>query len=105
MLTNEMKDRLRRAGEYQKKAIMELLPEGAEKHIDVIAGELKEMFNEATVFVAKECCKGFAASGSGNAGFGNAGSSNAAGSSADSGSSEINQKGKKSDGVRKVTIE
>ncbi len=85
MLTNEMKDKLRRAGEYQKKAILELLPEGTEKHLGVIAGELKEMFAETAAYVAKECCKGFAAAGNGKTGE--------------------EEDGKKGERVKKVTIE
>ncbi len=90
MLTNEMKNRLRRAGEYQKKAILELLPEGAEKHLNVIAGEMKEMVAETVAYVAKECCKGFAAAGSSNVGTEKAGTEG---------------EGKKREGARKVTIE
>ena len=62
MFTNEMKEKFKRAGEYQKlageyqlKAIKELFPEGADEHMKVIAGEMKAMFEEAFAGMEREC--------------------------------------------------
>ena len=41
-----MLHRLKTAGEYQKKAIMALLPESMERHLDVIGKEIKIMAAE-----------------------------------------------------------
>ncbi|MCR5283520.1 MAG: hypothetical protein K6E18_09130 [Lachnospiraceae bacterium] len=59
MLTKEMMDRIKRAGEYQKKAILELLPEGMEGHLEVIFGEVRLMAREVAADLTKECVKTF----------------------------------------------
>ncbi len=46
-MSNDMRDRFKRAREYQRKALMELLPEGMEKHLDVIRNEMKLMVAES----------------------------------------------------------
>ncbi len=55
MLTKERMERLKRAGEYQKKAILELLPEGMEQHMDVICQEVRLMAKETMACFAREC--------------------------------------------------
>jgi len=46
MIDMELIIRLKRAGMYQRKAVMELLPKGVDKHIDVIENELNMMLKE-----------------------------------------------------------
>ncbi len=61
MLSEEMRGKLKRAGEYQKKAILELLPEGMEGHLSVIGKELEMMAKEYMAGSAAACfaaCKG-----------------------------------------------
>lgn len=45
-MSRELKERLKKAGEYQRKAILELLPEGMEGHLEVIGKELRQMAGE-----------------------------------------------------------
>ena len=103
MLTKEMKDRLRRAGEYQKKAILELLPESAEKHLEVIGGELREMFAETAACVAKECCR--AGASVWGQGFGGEADGRSRGECRKKDAGKKSDGVGRKDGVRKVTIE
>ena len=50
-----MLHRLKTAGEYQKKAIMALLPETMERHLDVIEKEIKMMVAETVAEMVWEC--------------------------------------------------
>ena len=50
----EMLRRLKTAGEYQKKAMMALLPEQMEKHLDVIEKEVKMMLAEMIAAAVRE---------------------------------------------------
>ena len=59
MLTKEMMDRIKRAGEYQKKAILELLPDGMEGHLEVIFGEVRLMAGEIAGNLARECVRSY----------------------------------------------
>ena len=45
-MNNTMIKRLKTAGEYQKKAILALLPERTAGHLDVIGNEMKQMVAE-----------------------------------------------------------
>ena len=45
-MSRELKERLKKAREYQKRAILELLPEGMEGHLEVIGKELRLMAEE-----------------------------------------------------------
>ncbi len=45
-MKNETMERIRMAGEYQKKAIRALFPERMNEHLDVIEQEVKAMFFE-----------------------------------------------------------
>ncbi|MCR4641104.1 MAG: hypothetical protein K5697_03610 [Lachnospiraceae bacterium] len=45
-MNKEMKKRLKTAAEYQKKAILALLPERTPEHMRVIGNELKQMLGE-----------------------------------------------------------
>ncbi len=56
-MNRELLNRLRTAGEYQKKAIYALLPEPVGRHLDVIKKELKIMAVETAADVLKECGK------------------------------------------------
>lgn len=56
-MNRELLNRLRTAGEYQKKAIYALLPEPVGRHLDVIKKELKIMAVEIVADVLKECGK------------------------------------------------
>lgn len=63
MMNKEMIQRLRIAGEYQKKAIHSLFLEEMGEHLDVIEKELKMMVMELATELLKECnrsdtCKG-----------------------------------------------
>ena len=49
MISENMMKRLKKAAGYQRQAILALLPEGMEGHLDVIEKELKEMFAETFV--------------------------------------------------------
>ena len=46
--------RLKKAADYQKKAIRALMPDAMEKHIDVIEKEMKSMFMELFVDMVKD---------------------------------------------------
>lgn len=52
-MNKELLGRLELAGQYQKKAIRALFPEGMEEHIEVIENELKAMFMEVVVETMK----------------------------------------------------
>lgn len=56
-MNKELWNRLRTAGEYQKKAIYALLPDPVGRHLDVIKKELKMMTVEIAADVLKECGK------------------------------------------------
>lgn len=56
-MNKELWNRLRTAGEYQKKAIYALLPDPVGRHLDVIKKELKMMAVEIAADVLKECGK------------------------------------------------
>lgn len=53
-MNREMTERLRIAGEYQKKAIRALFPEKMNDHLDVIEREVKTMFLELMADWIKE---------------------------------------------------
>ena len=55
MLNTKMMSRLKTAAGYQKKAILALLPEGMEEHVDVIENEIRSMLMEAVTKAAQEC--------------------------------------------------
>ena len=57
-MNREMLHRLKTAGEYQKKAIMALLPESMERHLDVIEKEIKMMVMEVAAELLKNCNRG-----------------------------------------------
>ncbi|MBO6166505.1 MAG: hypothetical protein J6O17_09105 [Eubacterium sp.] len=71
-MNNDMRDRFKRAREYQRKAMMELLPEGMEKHLDVIKNEMKLMITESVgrMIMERVTDRGFAGFGELTAGFG-----------------------------------
>ncbi len=54
MMNKEMIDRMKIAGEYQRKAIRALFPEEMGEHLDVIEKELKMMVMEAAAELLKE---------------------------------------------------
>ncbi|MBR3524904.1 MAG: hypothetical protein IKO11_03565 [Lachnospiraceae bacterium] len=51
-MNKEMKKRLKTAVEYQKKAILALLPERTPEHMRVIGNELKQMLGEMLALCA-----------------------------------------------------
>ena len=53
-----MKDRIKTAAGYQKKAIRALLPAGMDGHLDVIEKEVKVMFAEMAMGFMAECMSG-----------------------------------------------
>lgn len=55
MMNKEMLQRLKIAGEYQRKAIRALFPEEMGKHLDVIEKEMKMMVVEAAGELLKNC--------------------------------------------------
>jgi len=57
-MNKELRQRIKRAGEYQKKAIMELLPKESAGHIEVIAREFKALLTESIVRFGRECAFG-----------------------------------------------
>lgn len=62
-MNKEMIQKMKIAGEYQKKAIYALFPEEMGEHLDVIEKELKMMVMELATELLKECnrsdaCKG-----------------------------------------------
>ena len=56
-MNKEMMKTLRTAGNYQRKALRALFPEEVGSHLDVIEGELKEMFKEIALEMVMECRK------------------------------------------------
>ncbi len=57
-MNKEMKERLRTAAAYQKKAIEALFPERMQEHMKVIGNEMKAIFTElAAGCVLKEAAK------------------------------------------------
>ncbi|MBO4750267.1 MAG: hypothetical protein J5546_08110 [Lachnospiraceae bacterium] len=54
-MDQDMRERLKRAREYQRKAILELLPKGMEEHLEVIGNELKKMAEETIGRAIAEC--------------------------------------------------
>ena len=68
-MNRELRQRIKRASEYQKKAIMELLPKESAGHIEVIAKELKALVKESVIRFGRECAFGTgAAAGTDNSG-------------------------------------
>ena len=57
-MNKEMMRRLRTAGSYQRKALRALFPEEVNSHLDVIEGELKEMFREMALEMVMDCKTG-----------------------------------------------
>ena len=57
-MNRELRQRIKRASEYQKKAIMELLPKESAGHIEVIARELKALVKESVIRFGRECAFG-----------------------------------------------
>lgn len=55
MMNKEMIQRMKIAGEYQKKAIHALFPEEMGEHLDVIEKELKMIVMEVATELMKEC--------------------------------------------------
>lgn len=55
MMNKEMIDRMKIAGEYQRKAMRALFPEEMSEHMDVIEKELKMMVMEVITELLKEC--------------------------------------------------
>lgn len=53
-MSKEMKERLRKAGEYQRQAIRALFPEEMNGHLDAIEKELKELFMELAMELLME---------------------------------------------------
>lgn len=56
-MNKEMIHRMKIAGEYQRKAIHALFPEGMGEHLDVIEKEMKMMVMEIAAELLKECNK------------------------------------------------
>ena len=56
-MNKEIWNRLKTAGEYQKKAIYALFPDHVSRHLDIIEKELKMMAVEIAADVVKECGK------------------------------------------------
>lgn len=54
MMNKEMIQRMKIAGEYQRKAIRALFPEEMGEHLDVIEKELKAMVMEVAIELFKE---------------------------------------------------
>ena len=55
MMNKEIIQRMKIAGEYQKKAIHALFPEEMGEHLDVIEKELKIIVMEVATGLLKEC--------------------------------------------------
>ena len=51
-MNKEMADRIREAGNYQKKAIHALFPDRTNRHLEVIEHEIREMLTEEVVEIA-----------------------------------------------------
>lgn len=58
MMNKEMIDRMKTAGEYQRKAIRALFPEEMGEHLDVIEKEMKMMVMEVAAELLKNYNKG-----------------------------------------------
>ena len=56
-MNKTMIKRLKKAGEYQKKAILALLPERTAGHLDVIGNEMKQMVAEMLPEMLPGSCK------------------------------------------------
>lgn len=56
-MNREMLHRMKKAGEYQRKAIRALFPEEMSEHLDVIEGEMKMMLMELATDWLKDCKK------------------------------------------------
>ncbi|MBR4731974.1 MAG: hypothetical protein IK081_04310 [Lachnospiraceae bacterium] len=54
-MRKEYARRVRKAMEYQKKAVMTLLPESMEGHLEVIGGEVRKMMLELAVEAFRDC--------------------------------------------------
>ena len=67
-MNKEVMKRLRTAGNYQRKALRALFPEEVSSHLDVIEGELKEMFKEIALEMVMECRKDNSEKGESKAG-------------------------------------
>ncbi|MCR5687244.1 MAG: hypothetical protein K6G58_04420 [Lachnospiraceae bacterium] len=65
MMNKDMAKRLKTAARFQRQAVLALLPEGMEGHLDVIEKEIRSMLAEA---LAHTVCEGFENAGSGGAG-------------------------------------
>lgn len=57
MMNKEILNRMKTAGEYQRKAIRALFPEKMGEHLDVIEKEMKIMITEAAAELLKNCNK------------------------------------------------
>ncbi|MBO7340252.1 MAG: hypothetical protein J6W66_09030 [Lachnospiraceae bacterium] len=57
-MNRDWKERVKKAREYQRKAILELLPEGMEEHLNVIGRELRLMAEEALGSAVTCCLRG-----------------------------------------------
>ena len=55
MMNKDTIHRLKKAAGYQRQAILALLPEGMDSHIEVIENEIKKMFEETVTNVIFEC--------------------------------------------------
>ena len=51
-MNKEMADRIREAGNYQKKAIHALFPDRTNRHLEVIEHEIREMLTKEIVEIA-----------------------------------------------------
>ena len=63
-MRKEYGHRVRKAMEYQKKAVMALLPESMEGHLELIGGEIRKMMLELAIEALRDCrdsdlCKEF----------------------------------------------
>ncbi len=58
MISENMMKRLKKAAGYQRQAILALLPEGMEGHLDVIEKELGAVLKEAMADMVRECMIG-----------------------------------------------
>ena len=54
-MRKEYGHRVRKAMEYQKKAVMALLPESMEGHLEVIGGEIRKMMLELAIGAFRDC--------------------------------------------------
>ncbi len=65
-MNREMLHRIKTAAEYQKKAVLALLPEETGRHLEVIEREVKMMLAEAAMGLAREWNKTDSAQETGN---------------------------------------